>query len=149
MMYWYVRQHGWPWKRDAQCKKSVAKEHVLFDSILWNVQKRQNSLSQTSDGLPRAGKDGLGRNGEWLLMETRFLQGWWRYSKTVLMASQLWICPIPLITLFKWVELYGMRVTSQINLFLKKKKKIQSRNHSLPSFNFRQPCSTRVKFRKV
>ena len=71
----YVRQHGRPWKRDAQCKKSVPKEHILCDSIFWNVQKRQNSLSQTSGGLPRAGRDGLGRNGEWLLVETGFFGG--------------------------------------------------------------------------
>lgn len=78
-------------------------------------------------GLPRAGGDGLGRNGEWLWMDTGFLRGWWSYSKIVLMASQLWIRQIPLITLFKWVELYVMWVISQINLFLKKKKKSEEK----------------------
>ena len=51
-------------------------------------------------GLPRAGGDGLWRNGEWLWVDIGFLWGWWSYSKIVLMASQLWICQILLITLF-------------------------------------------------
>ena len=74
-----------PWKH-VKWKKSVIKDHTLFDSIIWNVQNRQiyREKNKTDDclgveGLRKDGKikGGVAKRCGFLWEDKMFSIDWW------------------------------------------------------------------------